>query len=48
VLELDAPNVEQARETVREMCGQLLTNPNIEDYTFEIEPETGPKVGAAR
>ena len=23
------------------MCGQLLTNPNIEDYTFEIEPNEG-------
>jgi phosphoribosylformylglycinamidine synthase PurS subunit len=44
VLELDAPNVEQAREAVRQMCGQLLTNPNIEDYTFEIEPiEGGPR-----
>ena len=44
VLELDAPNVEQARETVRQMCGQLLTNPNIKDYTFEIEPiEGGPR-----
>ena len=44
VLELDAPNVEQARETVRQMCGQLLTNPNIEDYTFEIEPlQGGPR-----
>ena len=44
VLELDAPNVEQARETVRQMCGQLLTNPNIEDYTFEIAPtEGGPR-----
>jgi phosphoribosylformylglycinamidine synthase PurS subunit len=44
VLELDAPNVEQARQTVRQMCGQLLTNPNIEDYTFEIEPiEGGPR-----
>ena len=44
VLVLDAPNVEQARETVRQMCGQLLTNPNIEDYTFEIEPiEGGPR-----
>ena len=44
VLELDAPNVEQARQTVRQICGQLLTNPNIEDYTFEIEPnEGGPR-----
>jgi hypothetical protein len=26
------------------MCGQLLTNPNIEDYTFEIEEqETDPE-----
>jgi phosphoribosylformylglycinamidine (FGAM) synthase PurS component len=26
------------------MCDQLLTNPNIEDYTFEIEPgEGGPR-----
>jgi phosphoribosylformylglycinamidine synthase subunit PurS len=39
VLELDAPNLEQAREAVRRMCDQLLTNPNIEDYTFEIDPK---------
>jgi len=44
VLELDVPNVEQARETVRRMCEQLLTNPNIEDYTFEIDSkEDGPQ-----
>ncbi|MGH7914373.1 MAG: phosphoribosylformylglycinamidine synthase subunit PurS [Candidatus Binataceae bacterium] len=44
VLELDAPNAEQAREAVRRMCEQLLTNPNIEDYTFEIETsESGPR-----
>ncbi len=44
VLELDASSVEQGRETVRRMCGQLLTNPNIEDYTFEIEEqETDPE-----
>ncbi len=49
VLELDAPNVEQARETVRRMCEQLLTNPNIEDYTFEIEPkEIEPKEDGPR
>ena len=39
VLELEAPNVDQAREMVRQMCGQLLTNPNIEDYTFEVVPD---------
>lgn len=38
VLELDAPDLEQAREMVRRMCEQLLANPNIEDYSFEIEP----------
>jgi len=49
VLELDSPSLEQARETVRRMCGQLLTNPNIEDYTFEIEPqEGGPQEGGPR
>jgi phosphoribosylformylglycinamidine synthase PurS subunit len=37
VLELDAESVEQAREMVRRMCGQLLANPNIEDYSFEVE-----------
>ena len=43
-LELDSPSLEPASETVRRMCGQLLTNPNIEDYTFEIEPkEDGPR-----
>ena len=41
VLELDAPNIDQARESIRRMCDQLLTNPNIEDYTFEIEPGEG-------
>ena len=41
LLELDSPSLEQARETVRRMCGQLLTNPNIEDYTFEIEAKEG-------
>ncbi len=41
VLELDASNIDQARETVRGMCDQLLTNPNIEDYTFEIDSKEG-------
>jgi phosphoribosylformylglycinamidine synthase PurS subunit len=44
VLELEAPNIDQASESIRRMCDQLLTNPNIEDYTFEIEPgEGGPR-----
>ena len=37
LLEIEAQDIEKARESVRQMCGQLLTNPNIEDYTFEID-----------
>ena len=44
VLELDATDIDRARETVRQMCSQLLTNPNIEDYTLEIcSGEGGPR-----
>jgi phosphoribosylformylglycinamidine synthase subunit PurS len=39
VLDVDAPSRDTAREQVRKMCEQLLTNPNIEDYTFEVEGE---------
>ena len=41
-LELDAPSVEQARETARKMCEALLANPLIEDFTFEVEPPSSP------
>jgi phosphoribosylformylglycinamidine synthase subunit PurS len=37
LLELDAPSVEKARETVHRMCEQLLANPLIEDFSFEVE-----------
>lgn len=37
LLELDAPSAAQARETARRMCEQLLANPLIEDFTFEVE-----------
>jgi phosphoribosylformylglycinamidine synthase subunit PurS len=37
VLDLDAATRPQAEETVRKMCEQLLANPNIEDYRFEVE-----------
>jgi phosphoribosylformylglycinamidine synthase subunit PurS len=39
VLALDAPSKAVAEETVRKMCEQLLANPTIEDYRFEVEPE---------
>jgi phosphoribosylformylglycinamidine synthase subunit PurS len=41
LLEIEAPDLDKARESVRQMCGQLLTNPNIEDYTFEMDPGEG-------
>lgn len=37
VLDLDSPSRAVAEETVKRMCDQLLANPNIEDYRFEVE-----------
>jgi phosphoribosylformylglycinamidine synthase subunit PurS len=34
---LDAPSTTAAEEIVRRMCEQLLANPTIEDYRFEVE-----------
>jgi phosphoribosylformylglycinamidine synthase subunit PurS len=52
VLEIDAPDTMEARETVRktvrQMCDRLLANPNIEDYTFEIESGIKSKEGGPR
>ncbi len=38
VLDIDVGSVEAAREQVARMCEQLLANPLIEDYRFEVEP----------
>jgi phosphoribosylformylglycinamidine synthase subunit PurS len=38
VLALEAPSKAAAEETVRKMCEQLLANPVVEDYRFEVEP----------
>ena len=38
-LEIDAPNANAARAEARKMCEQLLANPVIEDFTFEVEGE---------
>jgi phosphoribosylformylglycinamidine synthase subunit PurS len=38
LLYLDAPSQAAAEDTVRKMCEQLLANPMIEDYRFEVEP----------
>ena len=37
VLALEAPTKVDAEETIRRMCEQLLTNPTIEDYRFEVD-----------
>ncbi len=37
VLDVDAPSPLAAREQVRRMCEQLLANPLIEDFSFEVE-----------
>ncbi|MGH7780221.1 MAG: phosphoribosylformylglycinamidine synthase subunit PurS [Candidatus Binataceae bacterium] len=39
VLEVAAGNAAAAREETRRMCERLLANPNIEDFTFEVEGE---------
>ncbi len=37
VLDIDAPSVEQACADAQKMCEQLLANPLIEDFSFEVE-----------
>jgi len=36
VLEIEAASAEQARASAQEMCEQLLANPVIEDFRFEV------------
>ena len=37
VLELTAASPAEARTQAKRMCDQLLANPVIEDYSFEVE-----------
>ena len=37
-LEVSAASRDEAMEAARRMCDQLLANPLIEDYRFEVEP----------
>jgi phosphoribosylformylglycinamidine synthase subunit PurS len=39
VLDVDAPTPAAARDQVRRMCEQLLANPLIEDFSFEVDGE---------
>jgi phosphoribosylformylglycinamidine synthase len=36
-VKLDAKSMEDARHQLNEMCKKVLTNPVIEQYSFEIE-----------
>ncbi|NIO10506.1 MAG: phosphoribosylformylglycinamidine synthase subunit PurS [Deltaproteobacteria bacterium] len=36
-LEFDAASPAEAEGQIREMCDKLLSNPVIEDFTFEIQ-----------
>ncbi len=38
VLDLKAASADEARDAARRMCDELLANPLIEDYRFEVEP----------
>jgi len=38
VLEVEAASRDEASAIARRMCDQLLANPLIEDYRFEVEP----------
>ncbi len=37
VLEIDAASEQEARAAAQKMCEQLLANPLIEDFRFEVE-----------
>ncbi|MSP40624.1 MAG: phosphoribosylformylglycinamidine synthase subunit PurS [Deltaproteobacteria bacterium] len=39
-LDVEAPSRQAAELRIREMCDKLLTNTVIEDYRFEISPES--------
>ena len=36
-LNINAPNADAARAAASKMCEQLLANPNIEDFCFEVD-----------
>lgn len=44
---LSAANVEEARSAIDRMCEQLLANPVIEGYTFEVTLEPSAPEPAA-
>ena len=47
VLDVEASSADEARASARMMCEQLLANPLIEDFTFEVDAGSGPGAGAS-
>jgi phosphoribosylformylglycinamidine synthase subunit PurS len=39
-IDIDARSNAEAEAAVKKMCDQLLANPNIEDYRFEVDAES--------
>jgi len=37
-IEVELPDSDDLDAKIKEMCGKLLANPVIEDYSFEITP----------
>ncbi len=35
-LDIDAPNADAARDEIERLCGETLSNPLLEDYTWEV------------
>ena len=46
-IDVEASSPEQARARVDEMCGKLLANPLLEDYTVEMARGTADATPAA-
>ena len=43
-IEIEASSKDEAAAAVKKMCDQLLANPNIEDYRFEVDATTAPPI----
>jgi phosphoribosylformylglycinamidine synthase len=37
-LEIDAPSAEAARDEIERLCHETLSNPLLEEYSWEVEP----------
>jgi phosphoribosylformylglycinamidine synthase PurS subunit len=42
-IDIDAHSNAEAEATIKKMCDQLLANPNIEDYRFDLDPDENAK-----